>query len=62
MTEMVDLSKDDWPDDGPELVRQQSWPVDGTAELELSVDVGRTIRRGATTRTGASPQPTGSVA
>jgi hypothetical protein len=41
MSEMVDLSKDDWPDDGPELVRQQSWPVDGTAELELSVDVGR---------------------
>ena len=42
MSEMVDLSKDDWPDDGePELVRQQSWPADGPAELELSVDVGR---------------------
>ncbi|HVH21477.1 MAG TPA: DUF4097 family beta strand repeat-containing protein [Pseudonocardia sp.] len=42
---MVDFSKD-WPtdgpeDDGPELVRQQGWPVNGTAELELSVDVGR---------------------
>jgi hypothetical protein len=26
---------------GPGLVRQQSWPVDGPAELELTVDVGR---------------------
>lgn len=24
-----------------ELVRQQSWPVDGAAELELTIDVGR---------------------
>ncbi len=24
-----------------EVVRQQSWPADGTAELELSIDVGR---------------------
>jgi Putative adhesin len=38
--EVVDMSKD-WPDDGPELVRQQSWPADGPAELELSVDLGR---------------------
>ena len=38
---MVDLSKDDWPDGGSELVRQQSWPADGPAELELSLDVGR---------------------
>jgi hypothetical protein len=30
---------------GQELVRQQSWPVDGPAELELAVDVGRiTVR------------------
>ena len=38
---MVDLSKDEWPDEGAGLVRQQSWPVDGPAELELSLDVGR---------------------
>ncbi|MHA6620947.1 DUF4097 family beta strand repeat-containing protein [Pseudonocardia sp. DLS-67] len=33
---------DDFPDDepGPGLVRQQSWPVDGPAELELATDVG----------------------
>jgi hypothetical protein len=37
---MVDMSKD-WPGDEPELVRQQSWPATGPAELELSVDVGR---------------------
>jgi Putative adhesin len=36
---MVDMSKD-WPD-APGLSRQQSWPVEGPAELELSVDVGR---------------------
>lgn len=35
MTEMSDMSEE------PELVRQQSWPVDGPAELELTVDVGR---------------------
>lgn len=28
-------------DETNELVRQQSWPVDGPAELELSIDVGR---------------------
>ena len=35
--------KDDFPDDepAPGLVRQQSWPVDGPAELELATDVGR---------------------
>jgi hypothetical protein len=38
---MVDLSKDEWPDESAGLVRQQSWPVDGPAELELSLDVGR---------------------
>lgn len=38
---MVDMSKDDWSDPGPDLTRQQSWPVQGPAELELSVDVGR---------------------
>lgn len=34
---------DDFPGDepGPGLVRQQSWPVDGPAELELATDVGR---------------------
>lgn len=41
MSDMADLSKDEWPDDGAALVRQQSWPADGPAELELSVDVGR---------------------
>lgn len=45
---MVDFSKDrpeggpeDGAEDGAGLVRQQSWPVDGVAELELAVDVGR---------------------
>jgi hypothetical protein len=28
-------------EDGPGLVRRQSWPVDGPVELELTVDVGR---------------------
>lgn len=28
-------------DGGDELVRQQTWPADGPAELELSIDVGR---------------------
>jgi hypothetical protein len=37
---MVDFTKD-WPEGDAELVRQQSWAVDGVAELELSVDVGR---------------------
>jgi hypothetical protein len=40
VSEMVDMSKDEWPETG-ELVRQQSWPTDGPAELELSLDVGR---------------------
>jgi hypothetical protein len=43
VNEMDDFTNDAEP--GPELVRQQSWPVDGPAELELSVDVGRiTVR------------------
>ncbi len=37
---MVDFVKADGGP-GPELSRQQSWPVDGVAELELTVDVGR---------------------
>jgi hypothetical protein len=38
----VDFTKDDFADEpGPELVRQQSFPADGPAELELAVDVGR---------------------
>ncbi len=41
MSEMVNMSKDDWPDHGADLVRQQAWPVQGPAELELSVEVGR---------------------
>jgi hypothetical protein len=38
----INFSKD-FPEDepGPGLVRQQSWPVDGPAELELATDVGR---------------------
>ncbi|QYN33118.1 DUF4097 domain-containing protein [Pseudonocardia sp. DSM 110487] len=37
-----DVDKNDFPDEpGPGLVRQQSWPVTGPAELELSTDVGR---------------------
>lgn len=41
MNEPLDFTKDD-SDRGPDLlVRQQSWAVDGPAELELSVDVGR---------------------
>jgi hypothetical protein len=37
------LDKNDFAEDepGPGLVRQQSWPVDGPAELELATDVGR---------------------
>ncbi len=39
---MVDFAKDDaGGDGGTEVVRQQSWPVDGPAELELTLDVGR---------------------
>ena len=37
---MVDFSEDE-PETDAELVRQQSWPVDGPAELELTVDLGR---------------------
>ncbi|WP_433279813.1 DUF4097 family beta strand repeat-containing protein [Pseudonocardia xinjiangensis] len=40
MSDMVDFAKDE-AGDAAELVRRQSWPVDGTAELELTVDVGR---------------------
>jgi hypothetical protein len=36
---MTDFTKD-VPESG-DLVRQQSWPCDGPAELELAVDVGR---------------------
>ncbi len=36
--DVVEFSKDQ--PEGTELVRQQSWPVDGPAELELTVDVG----------------------
>lgn len=39
MSESVDFSKD--RPDGGDLVRQQSWPCDRPAELELSVDLGR---------------------
>lgn len=50
MSDVVDFSKDepvsgaaDHAADGPasEFVRQQSWPADGPAELELTVDLGR---------------------
>lgn len=37
---MMDFAEDE-PSGAAELVRQQSWPVDGIAELELTVDVGR---------------------
>jgi hypothetical protein len=41
MSESVNFSKD-FPDEpGADRVRQQSWPVDGPAELELATDVGR---------------------
>lgn len=44
---MTDVSESDinfekdFPEEGPGLVRQQSWSVDGPAELELAADVGR---------------------
>jgi hypothetical protein len=39
---MTDFTGDSaFPEDAPGLVRQQSWDVDGPAELELTVDVGR---------------------
>lgn len=38
MTDTPDMSKHDGP---PELVRQQSWPAPGPAELDVAVDVGR---------------------
>lgn len=41
----VDLDKnsgsDEGPDSGSELVRQQSWPVEGAAEIEVALEVGR---------------------
>lgn len=36
---MTDFTKDS--SDGGELVRQQSWPCEGAAELEITVDLGR---------------------
>ncbi len=42
MNDMIDFLKNDQPGDDPgDLVRQQSWPVSGPVELELTVDVGR---------------------
>jgi hypothetical protein len=41
----VSNSDDRTQDERPELVRRQSWPVDGPAELELAVDVGRVAVR-----------------
>lgn len=43
---MTDFTKDDSPTgeagtDGGDLVRQQTWPCAGPAELELAVDLGR---------------------
>jgi hypothetical protein len=42
MSDSLNFSKDVPEDEpGPGLVRQQSWHVDGPAELELATDVGR---------------------
>lgn len=43
MSEPMDFAKDDGRGDGStgDVVRQQSWPCDRAAELELTVDVGR---------------------
>ncbi|MBV9920755.1 MAG: hypothetical protein JOY78_07900 [Pseudonocardia sp.] len=45
MNDPIDFTKDEsWDDSGPDgdaLVRNESWPVSGVAELELTVDVGR---------------------
>ncbi len=38
---MTDFTKD--PAEGSGLVRQQSWPCEGPAELELAVDLGRIV-------------------
>lgn len=38
---MVDFQKDAETGDANEVVRQQSWPAEGPAELELTIDVGR---------------------
>jgi Putative adhesin len=40
MSDSIDCMKEDEPL-GDDLVRRESWPVAGIAELELSVDVGR---------------------
>ncbi|MCW2719448.1 MAG: hypothetical protein JWR81_3270 [Pseudonocardia sp.] len=42
MNDMIDFSKDDSPA-GDAPVRRESWPVKGSAELELSVDVGTLV-------------------
>ncbi|MEJ3657647.1 DUF4097 family beta strand repeat-containing protein [Actinomycetes bacterium KLBMP 9759] len=39
--EPIDFTKDSGDEVSAPPVRQQSWPVDGTAELEVVVDVGR---------------------
>jgi hypothetical protein len=39
--DVIDFSKDDSTSGSDPLVRTESWPVKGAAELELSVDVGR---------------------
>ena len=54
VSEMDEFMSDPAP--GPELVRQQSWTVDGPAELELAVDVGR-----ITVRLDAEDSGTGEV-
>ncbi|MHA6793339.1 DUF4097 family beta strand repeat-containing protein [Pseudonocardia bannensis] len=38
---MSDTREAETGEPGPELVRQQSWPATGPAELEVSIDVGR---------------------
>ncbi len=40
MNDMIDFSKGDAGSDSDDAVRRESWPVQGPAELELSVDVG----------------------
>jgi len=44
MSEPIDFTKDGPTGDDTfdsDIVRRESWPVAGVAELELSVDVGR---------------------
>ena len=42
MSEPIDFTKDEPTGEfDSEIVRRESWPVSGVAELELSVDVGR---------------------